>query len=343
MEAKPNLVASPLVFGPVGPGRALPSRHASSTTSFGNASSRGTKHSLGWPLWIESKKSAAACAAYLEKILWPEGFICAHCAWMGEPYRFEARPQVVRCRGCRRDTALTAGTVMERTHSPLSAWFWGAYLTTTQTPGMSALQFQRQAGLKRYETAYEMLKRLQISALPNGEAWAKFESALAILRRQRKRGPRPLPLAERFSRHVDRFGPVPAHASELGRCWLWTGAINPRLGGYGVITVDGETELAHRVAFFLEDGRWPTPCCLHRCDNRACVRRTHLFEGTKKDNTQDMMKKRRGNVSKLSDADIQQVLSRRARGETQRSIAARLRVSESLVSFIVATRRAGVT
>lgn len=44
---------------------------------------------------------------------------------------------------------------------PLSVWFWGAYLITTQTPGQSALQFQRQLGLKRYETAFQMLHKLR--------------------------------------------------------------------------------------------------------------------------------------------------------------------------------------
>jgi transposase-like protein len=44
---------------------------------------------------------------------------------------------------------------------PLSVWFWGAYLVTTQTPGQSALQFQRQLGLSRYETAFQLLHKLR--------------------------------------------------------------------------------------------------------------------------------------------------------------------------------------
>jgi hypothetical protein len=50
---------------------------------------------------------------------------------------------------------------MERTHTPLVTWFWGAYLVTSQTPGMSALQFQRQLGLTRYETAFQILHKLR--------------------------------------------------------------------------------------------------------------------------------------------------------------------------------------
>ena len=50
---------------------------------------------------------------------------------------------------------------MRASHMPLSTWFWGAYLVTTQTPGQSALQFQRQLGLSRYETAFQILHKLR--------------------------------------------------------------------------------------------------------------------------------------------------------------------------------------
>ena len=44
---------------------------------------------------------------------------------------------------------------------PLSTWFWAAYLVASQTPGMSAVQFQRQLGLTRYETAFGILHKLR--------------------------------------------------------------------------------------------------------------------------------------------------------------------------------------
>jgi len=33
----------------------------------------------------------AACAAYLEHLRWPAGFVCAHCGHQEEPYRFPSR------------------------------------------------------------------------------------------------------------------------------------------------------------------------------------------------------------------------------------------------------------
>ena len=103
----------------------------------------------------------AACAAYLEAIHWRDGFRCPRCGKGGEPYRFAERPHVLRCRKCQADTSVTAGTVMHQTRTPLSVWFWAAYLVASLTPGMSAVQFQRQLGLKRYETAFQILHKLR--------------------------------------------------------------------------------------------------------------------------------------------------------------------------------------
>src|ERR1700683_3207391 len=104
----------------------------------------------------------AACARYLEHLRWPNGFTCPKCVKLGEPYRFAKRASVVlRCRACHANVSPTPTTVLKSSRAPLSVWFWGAYLVTTQTPGQSALQFQRQLGLSRYETAFQLLHKLR--------------------------------------------------------------------------------------------------------------------------------------------------------------------------------------
>ena len=102
-----------------------------------------------------------ACAVYLEAIRWPNGFMCEGCGVVDEPYRIKTRPHVLVCRNCRKEARLMAGTVMEKSHTPLSIWFWAAYLASTHTQGISAVQFQRQLGLKRYETAFQLLHKLR--------------------------------------------------------------------------------------------------------------------------------------------------------------------------------------
>jgi transposase-like protein len=54
---------------------------------------------------------------------------------------------------------------------PLTLWFWAAYLVTTHTPGLSALQLQRQLGIDSYETAWALLHKLRRAMVsPDREA-----------------------------------------------------------------------------------------------------------------------------------------------------------------------------
>src|SRR5438093_9285146 len=85
----------------------------------------------------------AACAAYLEAIRWRDGFVCGWCGEAGEPYRFANRPQVLRGRKGQRVNALRAGTVMDRPRTPLSFWFWAAYLVSSHSQGLSSFKFKR--------------------------------------------------------------------------------------------------------------------------------------------------------------------------------------------------------
>lgn len=89
----------------------------------------------------------------------------------------------------------------------------------------------------------------------------------------------------RFWSKVNKHGP---RASRLGRCWLWMGARQKR--GYGHLGRNGKTVLAHRFAWGdVPDGM----LVLHRCDNPPCVRRSHLFLGTKSVNALDAVAKGR--------------------------------------------------
>jgi hypothetical protein len=73
-----------------------------------------------------------------------------------------------------------------------------------------------------------------------------------------------------------------------GECWLWLGAKNNM--GYGHISSGRKHPviLAHRVAFLLTYGEISDGAILrHTCDTPACVRPTHLLEGTLTDNARD--------------------------------------------------------
>ena len=101
----------------------------------------------------------ASCRAYLFESRWPDGFHCPACG-SGRATELPRR-LLWQCVACRHQVSVTAGTVLHKTRTPLHLWFWAAYLTSTATPGISALQLQRQLGLSRYETAWMLLHKLR--------------------------------------------------------------------------------------------------------------------------------------------------------------------------------------
>ena len=89
---------------------------------------------------------------------------------------------------------------------------------------------------------------------------------------------RRMPLFERFWRWVDYGGPG---------CWLWTGYVKDT--GYGSFTpVHSHPMNAHRALWIMIHGD-PGPGIMirHRCDNRLCVRPSHLEPGTHLQNVRD--------------------------------------------------------
>jgi transposase-like protein len=102
-----------------------------------------------------------ACKQYLFKSRWPNGFVCPICG--DKEFHYLHKRRVLQCKSNKHQTYLTADTVMHSTKKPLKLWLWSAYLLTTVKTGMSASQLQKQLGLKRYETAFNILHKLRAS------------------------------------------------------------------------------------------------------------------------------------------------------------------------------------
>jgi transposase-like protein len=101
----------------------------------------------------------AACREYLAASRWPDGYLCPRC---GHDQAVGLKQRLLwQCSACRYQVSVTAGTVLHATRTPLTVWFWAAYLVTTATPGISALQLQRQLGITRYDTAWMVLHKLR--------------------------------------------------------------------------------------------------------------------------------------------------------------------------------------
>lgn len=78
-------------------------------------------------------------------------------------------------------------------------------------------------------------------------------------------------------------------------CWEYQGGKNNI--GYGMIRDEKKMRTAHRVSY--EEHKGPIPprmCVCHTCDNPICCNPDHLWLGTLKQNTQDMITKGRAKI-----------------------------------------------
>jgi len=99
--------------------------------------------------------------------------------------------------------------------------------------------------------------------------------------RDERHGTTEEPRVRRFWAQVNKHGPVPAYAPELGSCWLWTGYIHPKTG-YGQFGVQAKARLAHRVAYQYAVG--PIPKGRHLDHLCKVVRPDHLEPVTPREN-----------------------------------------------------------
>jgi transposase-like protein len=66
-----------------------------------------------------------------------------------------------RCGACDGRTSVTAGTIFDKTRTPLTVWFMACWLFATQKDGVSAQSLQRALEIGSYQTAWAMLHRLR--------------------------------------------------------------------------------------------------------------------------------------------------------------------------------------
>lgn len=110
--------------------------------------------------FVEMFPDNAACAAYLIKLRWPNGFICSACKIATTP-RSGSRGRLT-CPLCRHRTYAQAGTIFDKTRTPLTTWFEAAWHVSTAKNGLSAKTLERTLGTK-YRVAWTMLQRFRVA------------------------------------------------------------------------------------------------------------------------------------------------------------------------------------
>lgn len=134
---------------------------------------------------------------------------------------------------------------------------------------------------------------------------------------------------ERLWAHIDRSG---------SGCWPCD--LAPDAKGYCRLGVKYKKFLAHRLAWISKNGPIPDDVLvLHRCDNPACCRPSHLFLGSYQDNVDDMIAKCRMRIligeerfnAKLSEKMVRAIRKAKSIGITDRELAKKYSVSEDTI------------
>lgn len=105
--------------------------------------------------------SEQACVNYLFKKRWPWGFSCPFC---GAVQQEVAPAFTVVCRFCRKQTSITAKTIMHGSKKSLAAWMRVAWLFCSSEPGLSARKLQQLIELSCYHTAWKWLQKMRLGA-----------------------------------------------------------------------------------------------------------------------------------------------------------------------------------
>ncbi len=103
-------------------------------------------------------RTDADCLDYLGWLRWPAGFVCLDCGHRGGWRLGDGR---IMCAGCSHRTSVTAGTIFDKTRTPLTVWFTACGLFATSKDGISAQSLQRALEIGSYQTAWAMLHRLR--------------------------------------------------------------------------------------------------------------------------------------------------------------------------------------
>lgn len=141
---------------------------------------------------------------------------------------------------------------------------------------------------------------------------------------------------------VNRFWSKVSITAQSDKCWVWNGN---KHRGYGKFSITHtKNSIASRVAYYLHTNADPFgKIVCHSCDNPSCCNPNHLFLGTSKENTKDMIQKGRHRCAygvnhgkaKLSEDDIISIRNKVVNGESQTDVAKYYSIYQSVVSRIM--------
>ncbi len=99
-----------------------------------------------------------ACLAYIKDIIYPDGITCRKCG--GLKHSKMSQRKAYACQDCGTHVYPLAGTIFEKSSTPLKSWLYAMYLMASTRTGISAKQLERELGVT-YKTAWRMFSQIR--------------------------------------------------------------------------------------------------------------------------------------------------------------------------------------
>ena len=99
------------------------------------------------------------CLETVLSMVYPDGITCRKCQAVTKHHRLSDR-KAYSCQYCGTQVYPLAGTIFEKSSTPLKSWFYAMYLMASTRTGISAKQLERELGVT-YKTAWRMFKQIR--------------------------------------------------------------------------------------------------------------------------------------------------------------------------------------
>jgi hypothetical protein len=106
--------------------------------------------------FLERFPDDEACLEEIKKLQYPKGVFCKPCRKITKHYKINNRTSY-SCKVCRTHVYPLAGTILEKSSTPLRLWFYTFFLVTQTRGEISAKLLQRELGVT-YKTAWRMYR-----------------------------------------------------------------------------------------------------------------------------------------------------------------------------------------
>lgn len=110
--------------------------------------------------FLQKFPSDEVCLEHIKNLRFPNGIECVKCQKVTNHYKLKGRT-AYSCQNCGTHIYPLAGTIFDKTTTPLKLWFYAIFIMAHTRAGISAKQLQRELGVT-YKTAWRMFKHIRM-------------------------------------------------------------------------------------------------------------------------------------------------------------------------------------